>query len=85
MKNTKTSKKEKPRGKITVKSIPEDLLEKLPDNTSSMTAEEIHNFASAVFKRCIKCKGDPVDVSKLAKDYNEDELNYDPDTVVKGD
>lgn len=28
-------------------------------------------------------EGDPIDVSKLPKDYDVDELNYDPETVYK--
>ena len=83
--NTKKDKREdmkkKPRGKITVTSIPQDLLDKLPKDTDSMTTEEINKFASEVFRRCFKYEGDPVDVSKLPKDYDDDELNYDPEHV----
>ena len=77
--------KKKPKGKITVTSIHEDLLKTLPDDIDSMTTEEINKFASEVFKRCIRYEGDPVDVSKLPKDLDEDELTYDPHTVVEWD
>jgi hypothetical protein len=85
MKNTKKDKMKKPRGKITVSCITKDILKMLPNNTDDMTEEEIHRFAQEVFKRCVKHEGDPVDVSKLAKDYDEDELTYNSDTVVEGD
>jgi hypothetical protein len=75
MKNT-------PKGRIIVTPIPQDLLDMLPEDTDSMTAEEIHKFASEVFRRCFRYEGDTVDVSKLAKDYDEDELTYDPNTVI---
>ena len=78
MKNT-------PKGKIIVRPIPHDLLDMLPEDTDSMTAEETHKFALAVFKRCIHYTGAKVDVAKLPKDFDEDELSYDPSTVIEGD
>ena len=77
--------KKKPKGKIIVTSITEDILKMLPDDTENMTEEEIHKFASEVWRRCVHYTGDTVDVSKLPKDYDDDELTYDPDTVVEGD
>jgi hypothetical protein len=65
-----------------VTSITQDSLDMLTDDTSDMTEEEIHAYALAVFKRCVRYEGDPLDVSKLPKDYDEDELTYDPDTVI---
>jgi hypothetical protein len=53
----------------------------LPDDTSDITEEEIHKLVLAVFGRCVRYE-DPIDVSKLPKDYDEDELTYDPDTVM---
>ncbi len=55
-------------------SITADIPRMLPDNSSDMTEEQIHKFALAVFRRCVRYEGDPVDVSKLPKDYDEDEL-----------
>ena len=77
--------KKKPKGKITVTSIPKDLLDTLPEDTDTMTIEEINRFASEVFRKCFRYEGDTVDVSKLPKDFDEDELTYDPDTVVEWD
>lgn len=74
--------KKKKKGIIIVTSITQDLLDMLPDDPSDMTEEEIHKFVLAVFRRCVRYEGDPLDVSKLPKDYDEDELTYDPDTVI---
>lgn len=75
---------QRPKGKITVTPIPQDLLDKykkLPKK--NRTIEETGRFAAEVFKRCFHYEGDPVDVSKLPKDYDDDELNYDPEHVYK--
>lgn len=57
----------------------------LSDDTNNMTEEEIHKFALEVFRRFIKYEGEPIDVSKLTKNYDPDELTYDPDSVINGD
>jgi hypothetical protein len=75
-------KKKKPQGKIIVTSITQDLIDMLPDNPSDMTEEEIHAYAKMVFSKLVSYEGDEVDTSKLAKDYDPDELTYDPDTVI---
>jgi len=75
----------KAKGKITVTPIPQDLMDefkKLPDK-KYRTIEETGKFAAEVFRRCFHYKGDPVDVSKLPRDFDEDELNYDPTTVYE--
>jgi len=75
----------KNQGKITVTSIPKDVLATLPKDTDSMTTEEINAFAVLVMSRCMKYDGKGVDVKKLAKDKDEDELTYDPSTVYTGE
>ena len=79
------NKKKKPRERIIVTPIPKDLLDKLPEDTDTMTIEEINRFAQEVFRRCFRYEGDTIDVSNLAKDYDEDELSYDPSTVIEWD
>ena len=77
--------KKKAKGKITVTPIPQDLMDefkKLPDK-KYRTIEEEGRFAAEVWKRCFHYEGDPVDVSKLPKDYDADELNYDPESAYK--
>lgn len=75
---------EKTKGKIIVTPIPQDLLDKykkLPKK--NRTIEETGRFAAEVFARCFHYEGEFVDVSKLPKDYDDDELNYNPEQVYK--
>jgi hypothetical protein len=77
--------KKKAKGKITVTPIPKDLLDKYrkkPEDEKYRTIEEIGDFAAEVFRRCFHYEGEPVDVSKLPKDYDDDELNYDTETAI---
>jgi hypothetical protein len=69
--------------KITVTPIPKSILDTLPEDPDSMTTEEITKFANLVISKCMKRNGKTVDVSKLAKDKDDDELTYDPTTVYR--
>jgi hypothetical protein len=75
----------KAKGKIIVEPIPKYLMDKYrksPKDEKFRTLEEKGRFAAEVFRRCIHYEGDPVDVSKLPKDYDDDELTYDPETAI---
>lgn len=63
--------------KIIVKEISKSLMAERPKDGEYKSEEAIAEFASKVFKECFTLNT-KIDTTKLAKDYDNDELTYDP-------
>jgi hypothetical protein len=69
--------------KIKVKEITKESLKDFPKDIENMSNEEMFAVLRDFMKNSVEVGGEIPDVSKLAKDFDTDELSYDPTEVVE--